>query len=193
MPDYDVLVAYARTDSAWVHRTLLPRLKTEGLRVFDEGRDLQPGKSRAKALEQAARASENVLFVLTPNYVGCAPVASADGGITGELLQWLRRTLLNCGALDNDRTLQVVFVDSRVVPWADKAPQAGNRGERVDALIAALNGQKNNQGTPALALFLWALRDYLPEADQAHTELDDLARTISGRAPASHPADPNAP
>ncbi len=195
MPDftYEVLLTYARADAAWVHKTLLPRLETEGLRVFAEHRDLSPGVPRVEALERAARASENVLFVLTPDYVGCAPAASADGGISGPLLQRLRRTLLKCGAVDNDRTLQTVFVDSRVVPWADKAPQAGNRGERVDALIAALNGQKNTQGAPALALFLWTLRDNIDEADSVYTELDDLARAISGYASASHPADPNAP
>lgn len=190
---YDVLLTYARADAAWVHKILLPRLKTVGLRVFAEGRDLPPGVSRTDALERAARASENVLFVLTPNYMGCAPVASADGGISGALLQRLRRTLSKCDALDNDRALHTIFVDSRVALWAEKAPQAGNRGERVDALIAALNGRTATDGTPALALFLWALRDYLPEADHAHTELDDLARALSGYVPASRSADPNAP
>jgi hypothetical protein len=57
MPDYDVLVSYARADSAWVHKTLLPRLETGGLCVFDEGRDLQPGTPRAIAPEKAARES----------------------------------------------------------------------------------------------------------------------------------------
>ena len=195
MPDftYDVLLAYARADAAWVHIVLLPRLKTVGLRVFAEHRDLSPGGSRVEALERAARASENVLFVLSPAYVGCAPVALADGGIAGDLLQRLRRTLLNCPALDDDRALNAVFVDSRVKAWAIHAPQAGSRAQRVNALIDALHEQKNADGTPALALFLWALCDNIDEVDLSHTELDDLARAISGFAPASRSADLSAP
>jgi len=194
MPDftYDVLITYARADGAWVHKTLLPRLKTEGLRIFDEGRDLQAGASRAKALEQAARASENVLFVLTPDYVGCAPPATSAQDLTPDILARLRETLLRCGPFEADRQANPLFVDARLAPWRYAVPWAGSAEEKVAALIDKLSDQRDAQGGNALALFLRVLAEQKDAADQCHLDLARLADELSG-ATASRSADPKSP
>ncbi|MCA9937826.1 MAG: EVE domain-containing protein, partial [Anaerolineales bacterium] len=86
----------------------------------------------------------------------------------------LRRVLRNCGPFDDDPKLRAVFVDSRLSPWRDNVPEAGNASARVDALISYLLPRQNNSGENALLLFLQVLRDRANPKDSCAGQLADL-------------------
>ncbi len=97
----------------------------------------------------------------------------------------LREALTRHPALADDRTLRAVFVDERLAPWRDHAPEATpNRAARVDALIAALCDQTDTHGQNALALFLHTLADQTESANALHAELAELAAELATLPPA---------
>ena len=94
--------------------------------------------------------------------------------IPPELTHRLHETLARCNALESDRMLRAVFVDTRLAPWRDRVPEnTPDRATRVNLLIAALCDKTN-----ALALLLHVLAEDAHTGDALHGELLDLAQTL---------------
>ena len=68
---YDVFVGYSpqEPDATWTRKTLLPRLKAAGLKVFLDHIDFRPGAPALKELERAVVQSRYTVGVFSPGYV----------------------------------------------------------------------------------------------------------------------------
>lgn len=109
------------------------------------------------------------------------PVQEERGaGLPATLLADLRQTLMDCGEFVDDRTLRAVFVDDRIGLWQNAIPQAGGVAERVDRVIAVLQGQENNRRQRALFLLVQVLRDKRERAEGLYGRLDRLAERLRG-------------
>jgi TIR domain len=69
--DYDVFVSYRRAepDRGWVHGTLVPRLRADGLLVCIDDDFFRLGAPLVLEMERAVQASRYTLAVLTPRYL----------------------------------------------------------------------------------------------------------------------------
>lgn len=69
--DYDVFISYRQKepDKTWVRKTLLPRLKAEGVRVCIDFECFQLGELLIKEMERAVEKSRYTLAILSPNYL----------------------------------------------------------------------------------------------------------------------------
>jgi hypothetical protein len=67
----DVFVSYRRQDpdKTWARKTLIPRLKAEGLKVIDD-RDFALGLPEIENMQRAVEQSRYTLSILTPAYLG---------------------------------------------------------------------------------------------------------------------------
>jgi hypothetical protein len=70
-PTYDVFISYrhGEPDGSWVRRTLLPRLKSEGLRVCIDVECFRLGAALVKEMSRAVEQSRYTLAVLSPAYL----------------------------------------------------------------------------------------------------------------------------
>ena len=68
---YDVFVSYRQQepDKTWVRKTLVPRLKAEGLKVFIDYIDFRLGAPIVTEMERAVIQSRYTVGVLSPNYL----------------------------------------------------------------------------------------------------------------------------
>ena len=68
---YDVFVSYRQQepDKTWVRKTLVPRLKAEGLKVFIDYLDFRLGAPIVTEMERAVIQSRYTVGVLSPNYL----------------------------------------------------------------------------------------------------------------------------
>jgi energy-coupling factor transporter ATP-binding protein EcfA2 len=83
--DYDLFVAYATTDRAWVEGYLLDALAATGLRCYTAA-DFDPGMPQVLAFERAVQRSQRSLLVLSPDYLAngfdqFANVLALDAGL----------------------------------------------------------------------------------------------------------------
>lgn len=91
----------------------------------------------------------------------------------------LREVLAQHLALVDDRALRAVFVDKRLAPWRNRAPEATpDRATRVAALIDTLYDKANIKGENALVLFLRVLADQTDPDDALHRDLSNLAKEL---------------
>jgi len=65
---YDVFISYNHADEKWVVGTLLPALEKAGLKVCIDFRDLTGGEIAILDIQNAVKASRQVIFVLTRNW-----------------------------------------------------------------------------------------------------------------------------
>ncbi len=100
-------------------------------------------------------------------------------GIPGDLYGRVQAALLRCGPFDSDRTLRPLFVDARLSAWRDLLPEAGNRVERVRAVIDALSTRANPNGDNALVLLLRVLAENTPLGDACREQLAALAEEVA--------------
>jgi len=110
------------------------------------------------------------------------PAGDGPPPLPADLHAALRAALLDCGPLDSGRALHNLFVDKRLHPWRHRLPQADTEQERAEATIAALHGQANDAGEPALLLLLHTLRDRHDPTDACHGRLDTLAQALQENA-----------
>ena len=73
---YDVFVSYSSADQDWVWKTLIPRLKCEGLAVCTDRESFDVGVPSLDNMANAVEASRHTLLVLTEAWVG----SSSDSG-----------------------------------------------------------------------------------------------------------------
>lgn len=68
---YDAFVSYSAqtADRAWVHDYLVPKLEAEGLRIYLDERDFQPGVDRIDEIERAVVESRRTIAVLSQSYM----------------------------------------------------------------------------------------------------------------------------
>ena len=68
---YDVFLSYRQQepDKTWVRKTLLPKLKAEGLKVFIDYVDFELGEPIVTEMERAVVQSRYTIGVLSPNYL----------------------------------------------------------------------------------------------------------------------------
>ena len=109
-------------------------------------------------------------------------------GLSSELYNRCRTTLLKCGEFDRDTSLRAVFITDDLYPFRDRLPSADNKAARVDAVLGYLLEQQISDGRPVLPLFLAALRDKYQPGDALRDELDTLTQAVQGAlAPAREP------
>lgn len=97
-------------------------------------------------------------------------------GIPPDLYSELRRSLLECGPVENHLQLEAMFVDDRLSPWRYSVPQSDSVTARVDVLVNFLyTRQREDTGINALVLFLQVLSERLDQADAHHHRLKNLA------------------
>ncbi|MFN2286651.1 MAG: tetratricopeptide repeat protein [Anaerolineae bacterium] len=102
--------------------------------------------------------------------------------IPSALAERLRDTLTQHPALNSDRALRAVFVDARLAPWRDRAPEnTTDHANRVAALIAVLCDKTNASGENALVLFLHTLADQTATTDALRDELTQLATELAAQ------------
>ena len=72
--NYDVFLSYRQQDPdrSWVQKTLLPRLKAEGLRVCIDSEIFRLGATLVSEMEKAVEQSRYTLAVLSPAYLDSA-------------------------------------------------------------------------------------------------------------------------
>lgn len=99
-------------------------------------------------------------------------------GISPNLLEQLRRVLLECGPIDEDSTLRAIFVDKRLSPWKDRLPEANDRTKRVNSIINFLLNEYNEAKNNALVLLLQVLSEGLEPEDNCHHRLAILATAL---------------
>ncbi|MBN2003984.1 MAG: tetratricopeptide repeat protein [Anaerolineae bacterium] len=97
-------------------------------------------------------------------------------GISPELYNRLRTTLLHCESFKSNDALEAVFVDARISRWADDLPEATSDDKRVRATIKYLLGKRDAKGEHALVLLLRVLRAQTPTTDARHQDLAALAK-----------------
>lgn len=157
---------------------------------------LRPGQSRADWLDLRPLApGKSVPLRVTIDYQDkrggsgqwqktlYLPVAATDqhkeevmAGIPADLLNRIRQALLDCGPIDDDRSLRAVFADARLSPWRNRLPQADSPTGRVDALIDFLHHkQRSDTQANALVLLLQVLNERADPGDACHQQLKELA------------------
>lgn len=99
-------------------------------------------------------------------------------GVSGNLFNRCRNTLLQCGEFDSDASLRAVLVTSKLRPFRDRLPKAADRSERVDRCLAFLLNSRHSDGCSVLPTFLEALRDRYQPGDVLRDELASLAEDI---------------
>ncbi|MDJ0620915.1 MAG: caspase family protein [Calothrix sp. MO_192.B10] len=98
-------------------------------------------------------------------------------GIPPKLLNRLRDVLLECEQFASDDTLKaVVFPHTPLKPWRFSFPQANSIPSRVDAVIGYLvDKRRSDTKENALVLLVHLLGERIPEGDERHQQLVDLA------------------
>jgi hypothetical protein len=114
-------------------------------------------------------------------------------GLSEELYNRCRNTLLQCSEFDTDAAVRAVFVTDELRPFRDRLPSAGSRSERIDACLAFLADQRLRDSRAVLPLFLAALRDRYQEGDALRDELGALVKDVRQSLGVSGPVPPVPP
>lgn len=69
---HDVFISYASSDRDWVRTVLLPRLESDGLRVWIDYRDAVPGAFILSEIDNAITGSRRVVLVISRAYLESA-------------------------------------------------------------------------------------------------------------------------
>ena len=98
-------------------------------------------------------------------------------GIPPDLHHRLRNALLECEQFASDDALKAVVVSyAPLKPWRFSLPQANSIPGRVDAVIGYLvDKRRSDTQENALVLLVCLLADRIPEGDERHQQLVDLA------------------
>jgi len=101
-------------------------------------------------------------------------------GLSNELYNRCRTTLLKCSEFDSDASLRAVFVTNELRPFRSGLPEAASRNERVAKCLDYLLEQGIKDSRPVLPLFLVALRDRYHPGIALRDELEALVERIQG-------------
>jgi len=133
----------------------------------------------------AAIATGSYVYLRSRDRLTTAVPTSASRGLSADLYDRLRHTLLRCMPFDSDADLRTLFTDARLSPWRNDIPQANTPAARARGLIAYLHQQSTTTGENALVLFLYVLADHTHPADALHPQLltlaADLERALTAR------------
>jgi hypothetical protein len=95
-------------------------------------------------------------------------------GLSSELYQQCRSTLLRCSEFDSDVALKAVFVTAELRQFRDSLPEAASKSNRVDSSLDFLLDQRLSDGATALFSFLDVLRQKYEMGSSLRDELDEL-------------------
>jgi tetratricopeptide (TPR) repeat protein len=101
-------------------------------------------------------------------------------GLSADLYNRCRSTLLRCSEFDSNASLRSVFVTDELHPFRSGLPEAASKNERVNVCLDHLLPKQLSDGRPVLPLFLAALRVRYQEGDALHDELNALQREVDG-------------
>jgi V8-like Glu-specific endopeptidase len=119
-------------------------------------------------------------------------------GIPPNLLQEMRRLMLDCQEFQTGLSMQTLFVDARLHPFANSLPSADNRSQNVDNVIYHLHNRFLRDGSSALVTLITILaqrygQEYLGDqlramADRcriglSNTSIEDAERFVSAATP----------
>lgn len=96
-----------------------------------------------------------------------------------DLFQRLREALIACADLTTPPQARALFADPRLLSWHDHVPDANSPAARADTILSFLHGRENEEGEPALLVFLAAIRDRVHPADVWHGRLGALAEEVA--------------
>jgi WD40 repeat protein len=99
-------------------------------------------------------------------------------GLSAELYNRCRNTLLRCSEFDGNASLRVIFVTAELAPFRAGLPEVDSKGARVDACLAYLADKRLSDGWPVLPVFLAALRDRYQAGDALRDELEELYQGV---------------
>jgi hypothetical protein len=134
---YDVYVSYRRAppDSGWVRRTLVPALRSRGLRVFVDYESFVLGRPLVLETARAVEVSRYSLAVMTPRY------------LEGTFLELENVMAQQLGQAQTDRRLLGVLrepchprLDARMTLILDMTDDEAFP-EQLELLVAALGDQ----------------------------------------------------
>jgi len=114
-------------------------------------------------------------------------------GLSNELYQRCRTTLLKCSEFDSNELLRAVFVTAELSPFRSGLPDAANKAERVDVCLDFLLPKRLSDGRPVLPLFLAALRDRYQPGDALRDELEALSDAVQFAMVQPEPESPSPP
>lgn len=97
-------------------------------------------------------------------------------GLSPELYQRCRTTLLQCGEFDSDESLRAVFVTAELSPFRNAVPEGMRKANRVDGCLAYLLSKRLRDGRVLLPIFLETLSGKYQEGDALREELAALTR-----------------
>jgi hypothetical protein len=179
---YDVFVSYRQQepDKSWVRRTLVPRLKDAGIRVFIDYLDFRLGAPIIREMERAVEESRYTVAVLSPAYLR-SNFTELEGLLAQQLgLERSQRRFI--GLLRESCTPRLGI---RALYYLDMTDDA-----ELDVGIARLIAQLGRPpGSPA-----FAAPNTIPGTDRR--EGDRIARENGGRAefvPRRSPGKPGSP
>lgn len=99
-------------------------------------------------------------------------------GISPQLYNQLRNTLLDCGPFSNEQEIRAIFADARISPWRYSLPHADNPMSRVEGTIGFLYTKFTTNQQNALVLMLKVLQDRTPLGDACYQKLNSLVYTL---------------
>mgnify|MGYP001277081078 CR=1 FL=1 len=104
-------------------------------------------------------------------------------GLSSELYNRCRSTLLRCREFENYRTLKAVFVTEPLSPFRIGLPQADNSESLVDLCLDHLVFKRLSNGQPVLPIFIATIRDRYGVGDELRDDLailsDEIERAMS--------------
>lgn len=108
------------------------------------------------------------------------------GTLPPETLALARDAFKTCGPFDSNLDLLAVFEDARLAPWREDVPLAGNRLDRIDALIAwlledtsAQDEQETSCPHHALVLFTRVCAEHAGRDDACYDQLQAVAQRLA--------------
>lgn len=100
-------------------------------------------------------------------------------GLSSELYNRCRNTLIKCSEFDSSFSLRALFVTSELLPFRNTLPETANKSERVDTVLSFLLDKHLSDGRAVLPLFIAALRDRYQVGDALRDELESLYDQIT--------------
>jgi len=99
-------------------------------------------------------------------------------GLSNELYNRCRTTLLKCSEFDTDAVLRAVFVTADLQPFRSGLPETASKDGRVAACLDYLLPKRLSDSRPVLPVFLATLRARYQPGDALRDELTTLAESV---------------
>ncbi len=99
-------------------------------------------------------------------------------GITPDIYDRLRRTLVKCEPFNSNADLSAVFADARIAAWQTLLPEGDSQNQRVNRTIDFLRNKYDANRENALVLLMHVLCDQFNPTDARYVELRMLIHDV---------------